>query len=358
LNNKKIFSAIQEKRDVYFDAGFSYLSPSSRKQQPMDILNTDYIREQLQERRTKLQQAIPQVNDAGPLRKLLNEVDIALEKIAKGTYGQCETCHDAIEPERLIVDPLIRNCLDHLTAAEQRALEHDLDLAREVQKNLLPKQGLRLHGWEAAYLYEPAGSVSGDYCDLIDVGDSFYFFIGDVSGKGVAASILMAHLHAIFRSLVHAKHTFHHLMNEANRLFCEGTLTSLFATLVCGRANSSGTLEIANAGHAPPLIVRNGGIEAIPPTGIPIGMFCNSEYTTQQFHLDKGDVLVLYTDGVTEARNTAGEFYGEQRLTTLLNTNAARACDDLLKLIVTDVRTFLSGQPKGDDLTVMVVRRG
>lgn len=324
----------------------------------MEILNTDYIREQLQERRTKLQQAIPQINEAELLRKLLNEVDIALEKIAKGTYGQCETCHDAIEPERLIVDPLIRNCLDHLTQTEQRALEHDLDLAGEVQKNLLPKRGLHLHGWETVYHYEPAGSVSGDYCDLIDMGDSLYFFVGDVSGKGVAASILMAHLHAIFRSLVHAQHPFEKLMGEANRLFCEGTLTSLFATLVCGRANTGGEVELANAGHVPPLIVRNGAIETIAPTGIPLGMFCNSQYTTQRFLLKGGDTLVLYTDGVTEERDGAGEFYGEQRLRSLLESSTTQTCDNLLKLFVDDLKAFRSGKPKTDDVTMMVVRRG
>jgi sigma-B regulation protein RsbU (phosphoserine phosphatase) len=323
----------------------------------MEILNTEYIRGQLQERRAKLQEAIPGVKDAEPLRDLLQQVDIALQKIAKGTYGICETCHDSIEAERLIVDPLIRNCLDHLTSAERRTLEHDLDLACEVQKNLLPKQGMRLYGWETAYHYEPAGSVSGDYCDLIDVGDCLYFFVGDVTGKGVASSILMAHLHAIFRSLVHARHPFEKLMEEANRLFCEGTLSTHFATLVCGRGDGKGEVEISNAGHVPPLVVRKNGMEKISATGIPLGMFCNSQYTTQRFTLSGGDSLVLYTDGVTEARNGSGEFYGEHRLASFLKANNARTSGELIQHSIDDFTIFRSGQPKADDVTMMVVRR-
>jgi sigma-B regulation protein RsbU (phosphoserine phosphatase) len=117
-------------------------------------------------------------------------------------------------------------------------------------------------------------------------------------------------------------------------------------------------VELSNAGHVPPLIVRSQGIETVSPTGIPLGMFCNSEYTTRQFHLAPGDTLVLYTDGVTEARNGSGEFYGDHRLTSLLKSNATRASDELLKLSVNDVKTFRSGQPKSDDVTMMVVRRG
>lgn len=324
----------------------------------MEILNTDYVHEQLKERRGKLQEAIEISRNTEGLRDLLQQVDVALEKIAKGTYGQCETCHDSIEAERLIIDPLIRNCLSHLTAAEQRVLEHDLDLAYDVQKNLLPKQGVSIYGWETAYHYEPAGSVSGDYCDLIDVGDCLYFFVGDVTGKGVAASILMAHLHAIFRSLVHARHPFEQLMEEANRLFCEGTLTTHFATLVCGRGDGKGEVEFSNAGHVPPLVIRGKGMEKVPPTGIPLGMFCNSQYTTSRLEMSAGDTLVLYTDGVTEARNGSGEFYGEQRLTSLLMSNTMRAAGDLLKISVDDLKKFRSGQPKTDDVTVMVMRRG
>lgn len=323
----------------------------------METINTDLVRQQLQERREKLQEAIPQTKESSQLRDLLKEVDTALEKIARGTYGLCEACHDTIESERLIVDPLIRNCLDHLTSTEQRMLERDLDLAYEVQKNLLPKQGLRVHGWETAYHYEPAKSVSGDYCDLIDVGDYLYFFIGDVSGKGVAASIMMAHLYAIFRSLVHAQHPFEKLTDEANRLFCEGTLSSHFATLVCGKANARGEIEISNAGHVPPLVVRDSRIETVSPTGIPLGMFCNSNYTSHKLTLTRGESLVLYTDGVTETRDASGGFYGQDKLANLVDRKRSLAATDLVRACLDDLNTHRAGTTKTDDTTMLIVKR-
>lgn len=326
----------------------------------MEILNQDFIRQQLSERREKLQDAVSTSGQAGELLDLLKQVDVALEKIAKGTFGICETCRDSIEADRLAIDPLIRNCLSHLTQAEQQVLEHDLDLAYEVQKNLLPKQGMQLHGWETAYHYEPAGSVSGDYCDLIDVGDCLYFFIGDVTGKGVAASILMAHLHAIFRSLVHAKHPFERLMGEANRLFCEGTLSTHFATLVCGRANGAGEVELSNAGHVPPLVVRSSGraeVETIAPTGIPLGMFCNSKYDTQKLRMAQGDSLVLYTDGVTETKDASGSFYGEERLTKLVDAKKTLSPDELVRACLEDLKKHRGNGLKADDVAMMVVGR-
>ncbi len=324
----------------------------------MEILNQEFIRQQLNERRGKLLDAVATLGQNEALLDLLQQVDVALEKIAKGTFGVCETCHDSIEADRLAIDPLIRNCLDHLTRAEQQVLERDLDLAYEVQKNLLPKQSLRVHGWETAYHYEPAGSVSGDYCDLIDVGDCLYFFIGDVTGKGVAASILMSHLFAIFRSLVHTRHPFERLMEEANRLFCEGTLSTHFATLVCGRASPAGEVEISNAGHVPPLIVTANGVEKIAPTGIPLGMFCNSKYTAQKFTLAKGNSLILYTDGVTEMKDASGSFYGEERLAKLIGGKRTLSAGELVRASLDDLRTYRGNGMRTDDLAMMVVRRG
>jgi len=182
----------------------------------------DDIRTQLSERRNSLATAMERMGRSDHLTHLLREVDDALGKLNKGTYGICETCGDAIEGERLAIDPLIRNCLDHLTPMEQRILEHDLDLAHQVQSAFLPKRGARLGPWSVAYHYEAAGPVSGDYLDIVplqhDPG-SFLFLMGDVTGKGVAASILMSQLHAIFRSLSRSMLPLGELLKQANRLF-------------------------------------------------------------------------------------------------------------------------------------------
>ncbi len=125
---------------------------------------------------------------------LLREVDSALERMAKGSYGLCEECHETIEQDRLLADPLVRYCLDHLTESQRAALQHDLDLASQVQRNLLPQVNLQAGGWDTSYYYAPLGPVSGDYCDLIPSDGQLFFVLGDVSGKGVAASMLISSL--------------------------------------------------------------------------------------------------------------------------------------------------------------------
>src|SRR5882757_2864887 len=196
-----------------------------------------FIREQLLDRRHKLEHAVRYHDVPDGLQSLLAEVDSALERIDDGCYGICESCHDTIECDRLIADPLVRFCLDHLTSKEKSALEQDLQLAKRVQTGLLPKHNFEGHGWQICYHYEPAGLVSGDYCDVIDAGENgVYFMVGDVSGKGVAASMLMAHLHAMFRSLIAVEMSLKCMLEHASRVFAGSTLPNQYATLVCGRA--------------------------------------------------------------------------------------------------------------------------
>jgi len=318
------------------------------------------MREQLLDRRQKLQATASKSRDSDDIRNLLNEVDAALEKVDKGTFGLCETCLDTIEEDRLLADPLIRNCLTHLTAAEQRALEHDLDLAYKIQAALLPKQNLKVGGWVSAYHYQPAGPVSGDYCDLIvpDGGNgTLYFLLGDVSGKGVAASILMAHLHAIFRTLTKMNLSVHQLVEEANLLFSEGTMSTHFATLVCGKADADGRVEICNAGHCFPLVVRANKVESVPSTGLPLGTFSGIQYSTEQYTLVSGESLFLYSDGLSESRNRSDVEYGEKRLASLIERKASLTPEGLIGVCLDDLKLFRSGVPMADDLTLMSIRR-
>jgi len=323
----------------------------------MDTQN--YLRTQLLDRKTRLLAAMKR-GSSEHLTSLMEEVDSALQKMAKGTYGICETCHDSIEHERIMVDPLARNCLDHLSAAEQRVLEHDLDLAYQVQSRLLPRKDLEVGKWRTAYHYEPSGPVSGDYCDLIvpeKEEGTVYFFTGDVSGKGVASSILMAQLYAIFRSLTRDPEPIHKVVETANSLFCESVIVGHFATLVGGRADASGTIHLCNAGHCLPLLVQSGNVEILPSTGLPIGMFCKSEYESLQITLEPEDTLILYSDGITEARNASHWQYGEQRLREIVGANFMLAPQDLLRVCIEDVKKFRNGVPASDDMTMLVLRR-
>jgi sigma-B regulation protein RsbU (phosphoserine phosphatase) len=278
--------------------------------------------------------------------------------VERGTYGICDTCHDTIEKDRLAANPLITLCIDHLNAGQRRELEHDLELASAIQTRLLPARDLTAHGWTAHYRYQPAGAVSGDFCDLAaDGGERLFFAVGDVAGKGVAASLLMSHLHATLRTLLSLGTAAADLMERANRLFCASTMASHYATAACGFAHRSGEIEIANAGHCPPLVLRRGGLETVAATGLPLGLFCDGRYSATRLRLDLGDALVLYTDGVTEARNRDDQEYSPERLAAILPRCAGMAPRLVADTCLEDFEAFRGGANQDDDVTLMVIGR-
>jgi len=318
----------------------------------------DSIRAELLSRRQRLETAASSSPGQSYLSSLLREVDSALSRLDDGTFGLCDTCHDPIEAERLAADPLVRFCLDHLTVPEQRALEQDLDLAANIQAALLPKNGLVQGSWETAYHFQAAGPVSGDYCDLIPAADgSLYFMVGDVSGKGVAASMLMSNLHAMFRALTGTGLPLIQVIQRASRLFCESTLANHYATLVCGRAEKNGHVEICNAGHLAPLLGQGGIVRTIDSTGLPLGMFCSEDFELKTVRLRKGDCLLLYTDGLTEAQDPAGTELGIEPLIEIVRNRQPSSVQDLVRTCVAKASSFRSGLPLKDDLTVMALER-
>jgi phosphoserine phosphatase RsbU/P len=316
------------------------------------------MREQLLYRRHTLQKSITGSGPGAELMDLLQQVDQALERIDNGTYGLCEVCHESIEPERLAADPLTCFCLDHLTPADQRALERDLHLARQIQAGLLPKPDFLFGDWQISYHYQPAGLVSGDYCDVVDSGGrGLYFMLGDVSGKGIAAAMLMSNLHALFRTLISAGLPLAELVTQASRAFCETTLAAHYATLVCGLALSGGHVELCNAGHLPTLHTHAGKVAEVPSTGLPLGMFCSQEFALSRVHLQVGDSLLLYTDGLTESEDDSGRPYGQERLSRLLEASPVTDPKVLLAACRKDLDSFRGATAIGDDLTLLAIRR-
>jgi sigma-B regulation protein RsbU (phosphoserine phosphatase) len=316
-------------------------------------------RDELLERRRRLETALTAVADPAPLRQLLHEVDETLDRIEQGTFGLCSVCHDPIEADRLAADPLLRNCIDHLTPAEQRALERDLDLSSRVQSALLPARELRHGEWEIIYHYEPFGAVSGDYCDVLTSADGqVHVLVGDVAGKGVAASLLMAYLHATFRSLVPLGLGVSEMVERANHLFCESTGgRSDYATLACVRASQEGEVEILNAGHCPPLHLSATGAARVPPSGLPLGLFCSSPYSTNSATLASGDTLLLYTDGLSEARDRSDQEFGEERLVRAAQCRQGAPLLELVQGCLDELATFRDGVACHDDLTLLALRR-
>lgn len=321
----------------------------------MATLEISFLHGQLEERRRRLETALSLTPNAG-FAGLLRDVDSALERMAKGDYGLCQECHEAVEPDRLLADPLVRYCLDHLTQPERAALQRDLDLASDIQRKLLPQPGLRAGGWETSYHYAPVGPVSGDYCDLIPSDEQLFFALGDVSGKGVAASMLMTQLHALFRTLTGTALPLGRMVSQANRVFCESVLAGQYATLVCGQARPNGEIEIHNAGHWPIIVVGRGGVLRIESTGLPLGMFCEGEFSGTRLQLEVGDTLFLYTDGLSEALGTEDE-YGVDRIAHLVRQQAARTPAELIAACLDDLHAFAGAGPRLDDLTLLAIRR-
>jgi sigma-B regulation protein RsbU (phosphoserine phosphatase) len=316
-----------------------------------------YLRTELERRYDRLESAIQAPSADPSLSNLLSEVDAALDRMDAGTYGLCETCHDTIEADRLLANPLEQFCLDHLTTEERRALESDLLLAAQIQKTLLPARDFAPKGWHMRYHYAPARVVSGDYCDVFESKSGLVFLLGDVSGKGIAASMLMSHLHATFRSLADAELPLDRMVGVANRIFAESTMAGQFATLVVGRATHDGAVDLVSAGHLPLLHLCAGETKSQGATGVPLGMFPNTNFPVFSFSVQAGDSLLVYTDGLTESRNGKDEEYGMHRVKALADKHRNKTPGELISNCLADLHDFTAGAKPADDLTLLALQR-
>jgi sigma-B regulation protein RsbU (phosphoserine phosphatase) len=316
-----------------------------------------FLRAELLERRSRLQTV--EAADIAPLQKeqAASQIDAALARMDAGSFGVCLSCHTSVERDRLLQDPTIEVCLDCLSKEEQRALERDLALAARIQRGLLPRADVAPTGWHVRYHYQPAGVVSGDFCDLVDTKSGLLFLFGDVAGKGLAASMLMSHLHATFRTLADTEISLDRMVQLANRLFCESTLAGQYATLVVGRASSDGAVEMVSAGHLPVLHLKPSGAMPQPATSYPLGMFRSAEFVPVQLNLALGESLLLYTDGATETRNATDEEYGVHRLSDLATRCRSLSPDLLLENCLAELSRFSGTKKMSDDLTLLALQR-
>ncbi|HXO20816.1 MAG TPA: PP2C family protein-serine/threonine phosphatase [Thermoanaerobaculia bacterium] len=316
------------------------------------------VRGELLERRERLASLAVTVRES-QLVELLRHVDSALERLDGGNWGQCAVCLGTVEHDRLAADPLLTICLDCLSPAERKALEKDLETAAKVQAALLPPRQLAHDGWEVALLWEPLGPVSGDHYDLLRPqrdDEPLHLVVGDASGKGVSASLVQSHLHALLRALAAPELPLAALLTRANRLLCEVTLPAAYATLLAARLYPGGRVELANAGHPRPLLSDRRGVRPVEGGGLPLGLFCEAEYAARDLELAAGNTLLFYTDGWTEAATDEGE-YGIGRAAAVLRRVKDRPLTDLLAACRADMEKFLSGAPRGDDLTLLALRR-
>jgi serine phosphatase RsbU (regulator of sigma subunit)/catechol 2,3-dioxygenase-like lactoylglutathione lyase family enzyme len=256
----------------------------------------------------------------------------------------------AVEAER-------RAAADKLEA--ERRAAHELAIARQVQARLFPQSSPALRSLDYAGACLPARAVGGDYYDFLSLGpDRLGLVIGDVMGKGIAAALLMANLQANLRSQVaFALDEPGRLLQSVNSLFCENSPEGSFASLFfADYHDASGGLRYVNCGHLSALVLRRDGtLDRLSATSTVLGLFPQWDCNVGECRLDPDDLLALYTDGVTEAFDDAGEEFGEERLVDALRRHRDRPPQSLLDSLVAEVRTF-SPHEQNDDLTLIVAR--
>jgi serine phosphatase RsbU (regulator of sigma subunit) len=238
--------------------------------------------------------------------------------------------------------------------AEHRAA-HEIELARQVQAKLLPQTGPLLRSLEYAGRCVQARAVGGDYYDFLDAGEGRVgLVLADVSGKGLAAALLVASLHASLRSQSRDGDLVSQL-RTVNRLLYEATETNRYATLFLGRFDDADRrLCYVNCGHNPPLVLRrDGALERLAPTAMVVGLVADWTSETAEVALAPGDLLAIYSDGITEATDRRGEEFGEARLVQILQDNRDRDARALLDVVFEQVRAFSDGE-QADDQTMVI----
>ena len=254
--------------------------------------------------------------------------------------------------ERLIVE-----------VKEKEKLESELEIARQVQSQLFPKGVPTLRTIELAGLCNPARVVSGDYYDFIPLDSRLTaLVIGDISGKGISAALLMASiqssLHAQLAMAAKGIVSTATLVGRLNRQLYENTPPEKYATFYCGiYDDQNGHLLYTNAGHLPPILLRRGKTSRLEPNGMVVGMFPDSPYEQNVVELQSGDLLTAFTDGITESEDAKGEQFGDERLTELLIRYADRPLDEILQIVTERVRDWAHDLDNQDDTTMLLARR-
>lgn len=259
-----------------------------------------------------------------------------------------------IEQARLRVEAEEKKRLED----ENRAMERELDLARDIQMSLVPAQPLLFGPWEVHGRVVPARQVGGDYFDYFPLGpERFGITIADVSGKGVPAAILMSNVQASLRAFCNGEREITDAIRRVNQSVARSSAGGKFITLFYGEVDTGrGLLRFTNAGHNYPLLRRSGGaIEELTEGGLLLGLFDNAEYQEGAVAFGPGDALLLYSDGISEAIDTRGQQFGEDRLTALWQTCDRLKPGEVIGCLLADVERFRGSAGQNDDMTAVVV---
>lgn len=253
--------------------------------------------------------------------------------------------------------------LPAVSEIDPAVLKRDLAIATEVQRASFPQQLPVIPGLNCASFYKPARSIGGDYYDFLALPDgSWGIAIGDVSGKGIGAALVMASLQGSLRTqILQNGFDIETLITNVNRLVWESSPQHFFASLFYAEYQpQSRVLKYINAGHNAPLVIRRErhgcGLFPLKPESGPVGLLRESDYACTTFQLKIGDVLVAYTDGVTESENSGGIALGQNRLESILYHCYLKDANEILRVILEELSVHSAGCAQADDVTVVVIQ--
>ena len=252
--------------------------------------------------------------------------------------------------------------IQHLltVAKEKERLQSEMDIASEVQNRLYPRTALRTASLRVTGVCHPARVVSGDYFDYESLqGSRVMLAIGDVAGKGISAALLMASLQSSLRAqLAEGEVSTSQLVSRVNQQLHASTAPEKFATFCAGTFDEQrGVFTYTNAGHLPPLVVRQGSVERLDVNGMVVGAFPMAPYSESHVELNSGDLLVFFTDGISEPENAYGEMFGEDRLAELISRHAHLGEDQIIEAVWKGVHEWSGDGELADDMTLLLARK-
>ncbi len=289
-------------------------------------------------------------------------IDDAISKADSKTLGKCEVCHEVVETELLEVDYTACVCIEHLSKEERHQLERELELAQDVQKTLLPQEVPKIPGLEIAAFSRPAQLWGETTLISLILATASWFGHSRRSGSWVSASLHMASIQALLLTLVPVNKSPAEVMGQLHKLFIHNIRFETFVTFFIGAFDSSTkTLTFSNAGHLPPLVLRNNkskkeSVEMLRPTGAAIGLVEEAEFAEKTIELQKEDLLVLYTDGITEAVNLQNQEFGRERLIKLIQQVNNAPVKQVVQEIRQGLGEFSEGKPLADDATIVICK--
>ncbi|MBE0671580.1 MAG: SpoIIE family protein phosphatase [Anaerolineales bacterium] len=300
------------------------------------------------------------LEDETCIEEHLHVIDESLEKIKEGTLGVCTICHEAVETQLLQMDYTSAVCLGHFTDAELRQLEAELELSQVVQRGLLPRDLPSIHGLNIAAFSRPAQIIGGDYFDFMNFKDGAHGIVmADVSGHGVSAGMFMSSLQTAFHTLVPDADSPISVLERINRLYIHNINFTTFVTTFLGKYDpQTRILSYANAGHNSAYLYRMSTDEEfwLRPTGPAIGLVEKFTVYKDDIKLEPGDILLLYTDGITEAANQQGILWGEDRLADIIRGSVDLTAEQIIQNILKTLKVHTDGSPFVDDVTLVVAR--